>query len=241
MTILTEEGVSTGTGEPTRFVSLSPSALTFDWAECKACWWHLYVARDEKKAFRPLPKIFNNIDSAMKGCFDGQPASAMIPGASGTIGAGRSLRSAYFVPDGCTTPIRFNGRTDFVVELADGTLCVPDAKTAEVKDEHVAFYSVQLHAYAHCLAHPDPDRKVGPAKVSRLGLYVFEPGGFMVDPTSGQAALTGKSQWLEVPIDMGAFMSFVAEVGHVVDSPSEPPSTPGCKTCAMRTREKEKA
>jgi hypothetical protein len=217
-----------------RFVSLSPSALTFDWAECRACWWHLYVAGDEKKGFRPLPKIFNNIDGAMKACFEGQSASAMIPGTSGRIQGGQSLRSGYFAPDGCNTPIRFNGRTDFIVELDDGTLCVPDAKTAEVKEEHVGFYSTQLHAYAYCLEHPDPDKKRVPEKVSRLGLYIFQPGSFWVDPATGRAALGGESKWLEVPLDMAAFMMFMAEVGRVVDSPVEPVGKPDCQTCNQR-------
>jgi hypothetical protein len=224
--------VGSESNEPSRLVTLSPSSLTFDWAECRCCWWHLYVAKDRKKLRQPLPKIFTLIDSAVKMCFSGQPASLMIPGADGRIESGRAVRSAGFVPTGCKSTIRFNGRTDFVAAFVDGTYGVPDAKTAEVKDEHVEFYSRQLHAYAYCLAHPDPAKNAAePVEVSRLGLYVFQPGSFWVDPESGQAALRGNSCWQEIALDMDAFMAFMSEVGQVVDSPVAPSANPACVFC----------
>lgn len=212
----------------TSVITLSPSALTFDWQGCRVCWWHRFVGREKLPQQRPLPKIFNSIDAAMRRCFEGQPAKSMVPDAQGTILPGETLVSEAFVPEGCTTPIRFRGRTDFLVALADGTWCVPDAKTAEVKEEHVPFYSPQLHAYTWSLLHPAPRTGAGggsegvvtplPRPVTRLGLYVFQPGGFGVNPETGEALLSGIARWMEIPLDMSAFMKLMSEVGAFIDS-----------------------
>lgn len=157
----------------------------------------------------------------------------MVPGAKGVISVGTRVRSDWFVPDGCITPIRFNGRPDFVIYLDDGSLCIPDAKTAEVKDEHVSFYSPQLHAYAYAYAHPS-NRENMSQRVTKLGLYVFEPASFWVNPAGEQAALTGAAKWLEIPFDMDNFAHFMSEVGQVIDSPFAPEPKDDCPTCRSR-------
>ena len=227
-----------------RIVKLSPSSLSFDWDGCKACWWHFHAApTKEKKVFQPFPKIFTIIDSAVKECFVGQVASTMMPvddtSVDGRISGGVTLRSEPFVPKGCVTAIELGGRTDFIVTFDDGTYGVPDAKTSEVKPEHVEFYGRQLNAYAWCLVNPNLNRHVKgapecPVEVSRLGLYYFTPGSFWVGDNR-RAQLLGESCWTEVPVDLAGFETFMSQVGQVVDMPVAPPGNPDCQLCQLRS------
>src|SRR5262249_35446734 len=95
------------------------------------------------------------------------------------------------------------------------------------RDEHVPLYSRQLHAYAYCLEHPAAGKTLL-RPVSRLGLLVFEPDGFLY-PGNGAAtgaALTGPVSWVEVPRDDQAFLAFLTDVVRVPEQPQAPAPSP---------------
>src|SRR5262249_51191847 len=144
--------------------------------------------------------------------------------------------SAPIALPGCAAACILRGRLDNLIAFDDETYGVVDRKTCSTKDEHVALYARQLHAYAHCLEHPSPGKPVlGP--VSRLGLLVFEPDGFAY-PGNGSAAataaLTGPVSWIDVPRDDDAFRAFLTEVVTVLEEPQPPPGSPACEWCQYR-------
>lgn len=208
-------------------VVLSPSALTFAWEGCKACWWHAYVAKDRKIRSTVFPPIFGKVDSAMKAAFVGQSATLLDPSLEGRVEKGRSVQSSPFsVEDYEGLSIAIQGRTDLLVRFADGTVGVPDAKTASVREEYLERYQRQLMAYALCLSAPAEGER---EQVSMLGLIVYEPERFRVRGRT--AALTGRLEWIELPIDWAGFSAFMAEVADVAIRDEAPESDPGCKVC----------
>ena len=118
------------------------------------------------------------------------------------------------------------GRVDALVACDDRTTGVVDFKTVEAKDQHLAIYARQLHAYALALEHPAAGP---PATVSSLGLLAFSPERFEVD--GSEAALTGGLTWTEVPLDRLGFMGFLRQVVAVLDQPQAPEPSSSCPWC----------
>jgi len=124
------------------------------------------------------------------------------------------------------------GRVDALVACDDRTTGVVDFKTVEAKDQHLAIYARQLHAYALALEHPAAGP---PATVSSLGLLAFSPERFEVD--GSEAALTGGLTWTEVPLDRLGFMGFLRQVVAVLDQPQAPEPSSSCPWCRRGAHE----
>jgi hypothetical protein len=67
------------------------------------------------------------------------------------------------------------------VQFEDGSYGLVDYKTSDARDEHAAFYSRQLSAYAYSLEHP-ASGALSFAPVKRLGLFIITPDRF--EPTA---------------------------------------------------------
>ena len=125
-----------------------------------------------------------------------------------------------------------NGRFDAVIEFDDGTFGVVDYKTSDPREEHVAFYSRQLTAYAYALERPAPNA-LGLSPVSRMGLFIISPQRFECAPTE-ELVFVNKTTWMDVPRDDGAFLSLLSEVLAVLDDPEPPPASVNCPVCTYR-------
>ena len=153
---------------------LSPSDLTFAWDECKYCFYmkvkHNIVLRTA------FPGMFGKMANLTSGFYQGRPASEISP----TLPAGvvqyreKFVRSAPISLPGTESQCYINGRFDAVIAFEDGTYGIVDYKTSDPKEEHAAFYSRQLSAYAYALENPAPGA-MSLAPISRLGLFVVTP------------------------------------------------------------------
>jgi hypothetical protein len=208
--------------------ALSPTDLTFLWDDCPRCFYNKIVLKQPRPR-GPFPVVFNQIDRAMKDCYLGERADALVPGMPPGVFVGRDqwVRSAAIVPMGANSACLIRGRVDVLVDCDDGTTAVIDMKTAEPGAANVEKYSRQLHAYALALENPAS----GPATtVSELGLLSFVPASFV--GTDEKAALCGDLRWLEVERDDEAFLCFLTEVVSVLEQPEPPPASPECCWCA---------
>jgi hypothetical protein len=217
---------------------LSPSDLTFLWDECPRCF-YLKVRRGFDRPRAPMPSIFNKIDRLMKSYFEGQPASEIDPSlAGGVVRFGEKwVESLPLSLPGRQAGCYFRGKFDTVVSFRDGSYAVIDFKTSEARPEHVAFYSRQLHAYAHTLEHPAAGR-FSLQPVTRLGLLVVEPRA-MEKTADGRIAYLGHVTWQEIPHDQIGFMDYIDGVLAVLEQPVPPPAGQDCPFCAYRQRARQ--
>ena len=57
---------------------IAATDLTFEWSNCKACFWAKHRQK-WKKPYTPFPSVFSKIDSAMRGYWEGRLASEIDP------------------------------------------------------------------------------------------------------------------------------------------------------------------
>lgn len=208
---------------------LSPSDLVFLWEDCPRCF-YLKVVRGFQRPWSPMPKIFNIIHARMKDRFHGRRAEEIAPGMpAGLVDHGeRWVQSSHIAIPGRFSTCFISGRFDLVETLDDGTYGIVDFKTSERKAAHVPLYGRQLHSYAYALENPAPG-KLSLRPVTKLGLLVYEPGGFCGN--NGVGNLEGGLTWIEVPRHDGTFMAFLDEVLCVLEQPSPPGPNADCKWC----------
>ena len=136
------------------------------------------------------------------------------------------VKSAPISIPGTKSQCYINGRFDAVIEFDDGSYGIVDYKTSEAKDEHAAFYSRQLSAYAYALEHPTPNA-LGLSPISRLGLFILTPDRFE-RTTNNEMIFVNKATWMDVPRDDMAFLTLLGDVMAVLDAPTPPKSSEDC-------------
>lgn len=212
---------------------LSPSDLTFQWDECKRCF-YLKVKHNFRRPPAPFPKIFGDLDRQMKDfCYD-KSLSSLSPalGEGNVVFGEKWVQSAPIVLPGHTISTYILGKFDTVVQFsADQSYGVIDFKTSRVKPEHVDFYSRQLRAYAYALEHPAPG-KLHLSPITRLGLLVFEPK--YLDGQDDILHYGGKMTWQECPLDEPAFLAFLNDAFSLLEEPEPPPAAEDCAYCKYR-------
>ncbi len=114
----------------------------------------------------------------------------------------------------------------------DCTYGIVDYKTSDAKEEHAAFYSRQLTAYAYALENPAPNA-LALSPVSRMGLFIITPSRFERTPAD-EVVFVNSTTWVDVPRDDRVFLSFLGEVMAVLDAPAPPPPSETCGLCAYR-------
>lgn len=212
---------------------ISPSDLTFLWDECKRCF-YLKVRHNFKRPGLPFPKIFNTIDLLMKDIYldnSTKKISEALPEGR-TIMTGRWVTSEPILSSNGHNSCYIQGIFDTVVKFEDNTYGVVDFKTSQAKEEHVEFYSRQLHAYAYALENPAPG-KLSLKPITRMGLLFFEPQQMRETPSLG-LDLLGPTKWTECHIRQTQFLSFLQEILELLSQPEPPPANPDCAFCAYR-------
>lgn len=217
---------------------LSPSDFSFLWEECRRCF-YLKVVRGFSRPRMPFPKIFTTIDGHMTACYGGRRTEeicAELP--AGTVQLGQKwVRSQPIDAGGVKGACYIRGRLDALAAFDDGTYGVIDFKTSSARGTHIPLYSRQLHAYAYAMEHAAAG-SLALSPVTRLGLLVFEPSGFVHLPGQG-AQMDGRLEWVEMPRDDGLFLDFLGEVVSVLAQPEPPAPAKGCTWCAYRAASRE--
>lgn len=214
---------------------LAPSDFAFLWEECRRCFW-LKVAKGVTRPSMPMPSIFVQIDSAMKGFFMGHRVEEVVPELPpGSFAhSGRWVESRPFQPARGGPGLYVRGPFDTVIAFDDGTHAIIDFKTSSQKAENVAKYARQLHAYAYALENPAP-RAFALPRVERMGLLVYEPRGFEMR-REGPATLGGSVKWVEIRKDEAAFFRFLDEVAEVLAASGPPTHAETCAWCRFRAQ-----
>ena len=211
---------------------LSPSDMTFSWDECKYCFYlkvkHGIVLRTA------FPGMFGKMANLTSEFYLGRPAREISPDLPPGVVKYREkfVKSVPISIPGAASQCYLNGRFDAVIEFEDGSYGIVDYKTSEAKDEHVAFYSRQLSAYAYALENPAPNA-LGLSPISRLGLFVITPHRFERTPAD-EMIFVNQTTWMDVPRDEQAFLALLGEVLAVLDAPNPPEPSEECGVCTYR-------
>ncbi len=211
---------------------ISPSDLTFSWDGCKYCFYmkvkHNLVIRT------PFPGIFGKMANLTSDFYQGKPASEISP----SLPPGRVtlrekfVKSAAIIIPEVESQCYIFGRFDAVIAFEDGSYGVVDYKTSDPKEEHAAFYSRQLTAYAYALENPAAGA-LHLAPVTRMGLFVVTPERFE-QTGDGGTAFINRTTWMGVPREDVSFLSLLEEVVRLLDAPTPPESDPECGVCNYR-------
>jgi hypothetical protein len=212
---------------------LSPSDLTFAWDGCKYCFYlkvkHNIVLRGVFSGI--FGKMANLTSEFYLGRSTSEISTALPPGIVKL--REKFVKSTPIPIPGTASQCYINGRFDAVVEFEDGTYGIVDYKTSEAKDEHAAFYSRQLSAYAYALENPAP-KALGLSPITRLGLFIVTPDRFE-RASNEEMVFVNKTTWMDVPRDDVAFLSLLAEVVSLLDQPSPPEPSETCELCNYRS------
>jgi hypothetical protein len=212
---------------------LSPSDLTFAWDGCKYCF---YMKVRHNIVMRGIfPGIFGRMANLTSAFYDGKPTSEISPDLPPGVVKYRErfVKSAPISIPGARSQCYIYGRFDAVVEFEDGTYGIVDYKTSDAKEEHAAFYSRQLSAYAYALENPAP-KALALSPVSRLGLFVVTPERFE-RITSQEMVFVNRTTWMDVPRDDGAFLALLGEVVSLLDAHAPPNPSEDCEVCNYRS------
>jgi len=216
---------------------LSPSDLTFMWDSCKHCF---YLKAKHNIVYRgSFPSIFGKMANLTSSFYQGKPTSEISP----DLPPGQMKYKEKFVKSspisipGLDSRAYIRGRFDAVIEFDDGSYGVMDYKTSQAKDEHAAFYSRQLSAYAYALENPAP-KALHLSPVSRLGLFVVTPERFEMSEND-ETVFVNKTTWIEVQRDDEDFLELVREILTLLESPTAPESSKGCPSCNYRSSMQE--
>jgi CRISPR/Cas system-associated exonuclease Cas4 (RecB family) len=147
------------------------------------------------------------------------------------------VKSAPITVPGAVSQCYLNGRFDAVIEFDDGSYCIVDYKTSDPKEEHAAFYSRQLTAYAYALENPAPNA-LHLSPVSRMGLFIITPHRFERTPAE-EMIYVNRTTWMDVPRDDDVFLAFLGEVLAVLDAPTPPSPSEECGVCGYREEMRE--
>ncbi len=212
---------------------LSPSDLTFLWDECQRCF-YLKVVRNFNRPGMPFPKIFTRIDRLMKDYFYQLPTNEIDPGLPpGKVAfASKWVNSTTITFPQHAASCYIRGIFDTVLAFEDHSYAVVDFKTSEPKEEHIAFYSRQLHAYSYAMENAKPGN-FSLSPITILGLLCVEPMQ-MKRTNSGNLSYEGQMTWLECPKDDSAFLAFIDQILDVLDQPEPPGANPNCGFCTYR-------
>jgi len=208
---------------------LTPSELTFLWEDCRRCFYQK-VVNNIHRPWSPMPKIFTRIHTLLETWASGKRTELLAPGMPpGVVEHGEHwVESSPIVIPGRESQCFIRGKFDTIAKLEDNTYAIIDFKTCSRQDKHLELYSRQLHAYALALENPAEGR-FSLSPISKLGLLVWEPSEF--SDAGGLMALAGSFTWIEIPLDVPAFLEFLSGVLEVLEQPMPPEPSPGCEYC----------
>jgi len=204
---------------------LTPSEFKYLWEECKYCYYQK-TRNGVSRPSAPFPSIFNKMSGLLQKSVLGHSPNEFFSGLpEGKFILEEGRIESKPLPSGKSY---IKGRLDLLVQFKDGSHGVIDVKMVDPKDENLAKFDKQLHAYKYSLEHP---AEGGPISISKMGLLVFPPTD--IKPNKGYMYYQAKPIWKEIPQNMDNFFKFTNEVEELLDGPC-PPSSELCSFCKYR-------
>lgn len=206
---------------------LSPSDFKYLWEDCKHCY-YLKVKEGLTLPSMGFPSIFNHMSGLLQQDLVGRNTSELNAGLpEGTFTQQEGYMKSAAIPPSQKTYI--SGRFDLMTEFSDGTHGVIDMKMIDPKEDAMAKFDRQLHAYKFALENPlEGGNSV---EISKLGLMVYKPEKISLH--KGYVYYRGKPVWYEIKINMDGFFSFISEVETLLEGPVPDP-TAACAWCRYR-------
>ena len=182
-----------------------------------------------------MPAVFTRLDRSQRDFFHGRSTKDLHPSLPTGIAQchDTQVRSSPISVPGTALMVQFGGALDARLDFDDGTFGIADFKTSSPSEDHLEFYSSQLHAYAWALEHPSRGDET-PRSVSILGLLCIDPGP-MVELTDGSYAYTADATWMPARRDDASFSALLVEVCALISGPLPPPSEQ-CAWCSTTAR-----
>lgn len=204
---------------------LSPSDFKYLWEECPHCFYQK-VHHNVRQPSIGIPSIFTRMSGMLQKNIRGTNLQEFAPEAPpGEFILDEGFLKSTPLPSGKSY---INGRFDLLVQFKDGTHGVVDVKMTDSKDEDLAKFDRQLHAYKYALENP---AEKGPVTISKIGLLIVAPTD--IKPHQGHVYYKAKPVWKEFALDMDKFFSFVSRVESLLDGPVPPPN-PNCSWCSYK-------
>jgi hypothetical protein len=204
---------------------LSPSDFAYLYEECKLCYC-LKVKHGIYQPSMPMPGVFGAINTRIQGNLVGKNLKSLakdLP--DGEVISQEGWVDSVVVPG---TSVYIKGKYDLLLKNSDGTHTLVDLKISQPGDDKIDKYKTQLTAYKFALENPKTGESI---KTTRLGLLIFYPDA--VSFKDNVARLDFPPKWLEVPVDMDGFLTFMKSIDKLLAGPMPPEST-SCKWCQYR-------
>ena len=188
-------------------LKLSPSKLTFLLTECRRCF-YMDIHKIYARPYTAFPSIFGKIDRAMRSHYQGK-SSLSLTGKEGIFNTKeyKLVSTPEQISDNFA--IQFSGKTDCIIDFADGTAGILDFKTSEVKEAKLELYAPQLYAYREAYSHKP---------VSKMGLLCQSPSDRAVE-INGQLHLPMVETWVEIPINDEYWNNFKRDLATLLLTP----------------------
>lgn len=208
---------------------LSPSDFKYLWEQCKHCYYRKAIFNISQPSIG-LPTIFSKMQGMLQSSLQGVDPHALHPDLphGKFILQERWIKSAPLPPNKKTY---ISGRFDLLAEFNDGTFGVIDAKMTDQKEESLAKFSRQLHAYKYALENPLSEDTAEKYQISKMGLLILSPSS--IENIDGEMIYKGKPIWMEIPEDVPAFFDFIGEVEKLL-SGSVPAPSSDCNWCKFK-------
>lgn len=207
---------------------LSPSDFRYLWNDCKHCYYN-QVKNGIAVPKGAFPGIFTAMNGLLQNSIVGTNLQEIHPDLPNAV----VEKTEGFLKSNPVTGAEscyISGRYDIVCRLEDDSLIVIDFKITNPKEDRLAGYATQLHAYKYALENP-ADPTVTPEKVSQIGLVTISPDDVKLH--KGKIVFVASPVWHKINVDMGSFHSFIKEISNVLDGP-EPEPNASCKYCQYR-------
>jgi len=201
--------------------------------ECRLCFYRKVRMRLPRPS-TPFPGLFSQLAASQSTFFMGRQAAdlADVLPAGKVISAERWVRSEPIDVPGHRDRIVIRGRIDLGLGFDDGSFGLADLKTARPDPGLPAKYFPQLSLYTLALERPAIGQyTLNP--ITEAGLLVMDPGG-MVASDDGYS-IPFKPTWMPVRRDDAATFTLLSEILDLVENPSPPSPSEGCKFCKFRS------
>ena len=203
---------------------ITPSSLYK--ARCPRCTWLSYWHNFSLPVNLVLNQQLSRLQEAF---FDGKETHFFSPEVKkGKVNLFKGKRTSKPIKvNGEDTRWAFYGELDFVIEYADGTYGVADAKVSTKKDAEglVSDYSNQLHSYAYMLENPQSG---DPINIETLGILQWRIENTL--PHDAPLGFGVMHRYLDVKRDDQKFKSFMEGMIEVIEG-EFPESDPDCYDC----------
>lgn len=207
---------------------LSPSDFKYLWEDCKHCY-YLKIKENLQLPSMPFPSIFNHMSGLLQQDLVGKNTSELDAGIpEGIITQQEGYMKSSPIPSNGKCFI--SGRFDLMTKFSNGTYGVIDMKMIEPREDAMAKFDRQLHAYKFALENPLENE---PIEISKLGIMAFKPDQIQLH--KGYVFYRGKPSWYEIPVNMKGFLDFIEEVEKLLEG-SQPEPGPGCPWCQYRAK-----